>query len=132
MLFLTIASSYNNNIILLLVGWICFPLFILMGAVKQHSIRDTLTSQTTQSIIIGLPMRAMPNRKMEAALSVQQKDKMVDRTPRRLCMSHSNFRRKGVGHFRRQVQKSDWINSDRQSGSDQLGSTRTNSDLIKK
>ena len=32
----------------------------------------------------------------------------------------------------RQVQKSDWINSDRQSGSDQLGSTRTNSDRIKK
>ena len=32
----------------------------------------------------------------------------------------------------RQVQKSDRINSDRQSGSDQLGSTRTNSDRIKK
>ena len=31
----------------------------------------------------------------------------------------------------RQVQKSDRINSDRQSGSDQLGSTRTNSDRIK-
>ena len=33
---------------------------------------------------------------------------------------------------KRQVQKSDRINSDRQSGSDQLGSTRTNSDRIKK
>ena len=32
----------------------------------------------------------------------------------------------------RQVQKSDRINSDRQSGSEQLGSTRTNSDRIKK
>ena len=32
----------------------------------------------------------------------------------------------------RQVQKSDRINSDRQSGTDQLGSTRTNSDRIKK
>ena len=31
----------------------------------------------------------------------------------------------------RQVQKSDRINSDHQSGSDQLGSTRTNSDRIK-
>ena len=30
--------------------------------------------------IIGLPFRAMPNEKMEAALSVQQKDKMVDRS----------------------------------------------------
>ena len=37
------------------------------------------------------------------------------------------------GNFlNRQVQKSDRINSDRQSGSDQLGSTRTNSDRIKK
>ena len=34
--------------------------------------------------------------------------------------------------FIRQVQKSDRINSDRQSGSDQLGPTRTNSDRIKK
>ena len=32
----------------------------------------------------------------------------------------------------RQVQKSDRINSDRQSGSDQLGSTQTDSDRIKK
>ena len=32
----------------------------------------------------------------------------------------------------RHVQKSDRINSDRQSGSDQLGSTRTNSDRMKK
>ena len=30
----------------------------------------------------------------------------------------------------RQVQKSDRINSDRQSGSDQLGSTRINSDRL--
>ena len=35
-------------------------------------------------------------------------------------------------HSARQVQKSDRINSERQSGSDQLGSTRTNSDRIKK
>ena len=34
--------------------------------------------------------------------------------------------------LKRQVQKSDRINSDRQSGLDQLGSTRTNSDRIKK
>ena len=56
-------------------------------------------------------MRGMPNRKMEAALSVQLKDKMVDRTPRRLCMSHSNFCREGVGHFRlsgEQMCKSIW------------------------
>ena len=33
---------------------------------------------------------------------------------------------------KRQVQKSDRIHSDRQSWSDQLGSTRTNSDRIKK
>ena len=32
----------------------------------------------------------------------------------------------------RQIQQSDRINSDRQSGSDQLGSSRTNSDRIKK
>ena len=89
----------------------CFPLFISMGAVKQHSIRDPLTSQTTQSFIIGLPMRARPNGKMKAALSVQQKDKMVDRTLRRLCMSHSNFCREGVGHFSssgKQMCKSIW------------------------
>ena len=34
--------------------------------------------------------------------------------------------------LKRQVQKSDRINSHRQSGLDQLGSTRTNSDRIKK
>ena len=37
-----------------------------------------------------------------------------------------------ISNGKRQVQKSDRINSDRQSGSDQLGSTRTNSDRIKK
>ena len=78
-----------------------FPSLHLNGCCETaYSIRDPLTSQTAQSIIIGLPRGAMPNRKMEAALSVQQKDKMVDRTPRRLCMSHSNFCREGVGHFR--------------------------------
>ena len=35
-------------------------------------------------------------------------------------------------HIMRQVQKSDGINSDRQSGSDQLGSTRIVSDNEKK
>ena len=71
-----------------------FPSLHLNGCCETaYSIRDPLTRQTTQSIIIGLPMRAMPNRKMEAALSVQQKDKMVDRTPRGLCMSH--FRSSG-------------------------------------
>ena len=44
---------------------------------------------------IGRPVRATPNHKMEAASSVQQKDKMADGTPswefrrRRLCVSHS-------------------------------------------
>ena len=33
---------------------------------------------------IGRPVRATPNHKMEAASSVQQKDKMADGTPRRL------------------------------------------------
>ena len=33
---------------------------------------------------------AKPNNKMEAASSVQKKDKMADRTPRRLCVSHSS------------------------------------------
>ena len=41
-------------------------------------------------IIIGRPVRATPNHKMEAASSVQQKDKMADGTPRRLCLSHSS------------------------------------------
>ena len=35
-------------------------------------------------------MRATPNHKMEANSSVQQKDKMADGTPRRLCVSHSS------------------------------------------
>ena len=47
--------------------------------------------------IIGLPFRAMPNQKMEAALSVQQKDKMADRSG---CYQTSDFLGKGVGHFR--------------------------------
>ena len=34
-------------------------------------------------------MTATPNQKMEAASSVQQKDKMAGGTPRKLCMSHS-------------------------------------------
>ena len=38
---------------------------------------------------IGRPVRATPNHKMEATSSVQQKDKMADGTPRRLCVSHS-------------------------------------------
>ena len=38
----------------------------------------------------------------------------------------------GRRNLKREVQKSDRINSDRQSVSDQLGSTRTNSDRIKK
>ena len=40
--------------------------------------------------------------------------------------------KKKLAQVNRQVQKSDRINSDRQSGSDQLGSTRTNPDRIKK
>ena len=39
---------------------------------------------------IGRPVRATPNHKMEAASSVQQKDNITDRTPRRLCVSHSS------------------------------------------
>ena len=38
---------------------------------------------------IGRTVRATPNHKMEAASSLQQKDKMADGTPRRLCVSHS-------------------------------------------
>ena len=40
-------------------------------------------------IFIGRLVRATPNHRMEAASSVQQKDKMADRTTRRLCVSHS-------------------------------------------
>ena len=47
--------------------------------------------ELTHSIFfIGRPVRATPNHKMEAASSVQQKDNMTDRTPRRLCVSHSS------------------------------------------
>ena len=46
--------------------------------------------------IIGLPFRAMPNQKMEAALSVQQKDKMADRSG---CYQTSDFLRKRGGSF---------------------------------
>ena len=66
------------------------------------------------------PVRATPNQKMEAASSVQQKDKMAGGTPRKLRMSHSvgngtwnvaNFCRVGTGHFRssgKQIWKSIW------------------------
>ena len=40
-------------------------------------------------IIIGLPVRATPSRKMGATSSVQQNAKIADGTPRRLCVSHS-------------------------------------------
>ena len=40
------------------------------------------------TVMIGLPERATPNRKMEASVSVQQRDKMADGPPRRLCVSH--------------------------------------------
>ena len=43
-----------------------------------------------------------------------------------------HFKREKSVFWKRQVQKSDQINLDGQSGSDQLGSTRTNSDRIKK
>ena len=51
--------------------------------------------------------------------SAQQKDKMVDRTPRRLCIFYSsfigsNFCREGTGHFRlsgKQIWKSIWTNT---------------------
>ena len=47
--------------------------------------------ELTHSIFfIVRPVRATPNHKMEAASSVQQKDNMTDRTPRRLCVSHSS------------------------------------------
>ena len=41
--------------------------------------------------IIGLPFRAMPNQKMEAALSVQQKDKMAEGNRRGLWVSHASL-----------------------------------------
>ena len=40
-------------------------------------------------VIIGMPVRAMPNQ--EANSFYVKRDKMVDGTPRRLCMSHSPF-----------------------------------------
>ena len=40
-------------------------------------------------LFIGRLVRATPNHRMEVASSVQQKDKMADRTTRRLCVSHS-------------------------------------------
>ena len=45
-----------------------------------HVINPTCPLDRTilQQIIIGLPVRARPNQKMEAALTVQQKNKMVD------------------------------------------------------
>ena len=39
---------------------------------------------------IGQLVEATPNHKLEAASSVQQKDKMADGTPRRLCVSYSS------------------------------------------
>ena len=56
-------------------------------------------------IILGRPVRATPNHKMEANSSVQQKDKKADGTPRRLCVSHSSSMgpisaEKGTVHFR--------------------------------
>ena len=42
--------------------------------------------------IVGLSVRATPNPKMEAALFVQEKDKMADGTPRRFWVSHSPFK----------------------------------------
>ena len=44
----------------------------------------------TENVIIGRPVMAKPNYKMETASSVQKKDKTADRTPRRLCVSHSS------------------------------------------
>ena len=44
----------------------------------------------TENVIIEWPVMAKPNYKMETASSVQKKDKIVDRTPRRLCVSHSS------------------------------------------
>ena len=41
-------------------------------------------------VILGRPVRATPNHKMEANSSVQQKDKKADGTPWRLCVSHSS------------------------------------------
>ena len=46
--------------------------------------------------------------------------------------SHGENNSLQAAFYTRQVQKSDRINSDCQSRSDQLGSTRTNSDRIKK
>ena len=56
------------------------------------------------SLLIGLPVRATPNPKMATASSVQEKDKMADRTPRRFCVFHSllkwgRFLRGGDGSF---------------------------------
>ena len=72
------------------------------------------------TFIFGLPVRAMANQKMEATLTLQHKEKMVDGTPRRLCISYSsftgsNFCSKGTGDFRlsgKQIWKSIWTNTE--------------------
>ena len=68
--------------------------------------------------------------------SAQQKDKMVDGTPRRLCISYSsfigsNFCSKGTGHFRlsgKQIWKSIWTNTKLLQGV--IGSISTLNDYL--
>ena len=61
----------------------------------------------TENVIIEWPEMAKPNYKMETASSVQKKDKMADRTPRRLCVSHSSsfFCGEGTGLLRSSGEK---------------------------
>ena len=72
-----------------------------------------------QVLFLGCLWGLCPNKKMEATLTLQQKEKMVDGTPRRLCISYSsfigsNFCSKGTGHFRlsgEQIWKLIWTNT---------------------
>ena len=66
-------------------------------------------------LFVGLPLRAMPNHKLGHNY-VKTKDQMVDRSLRRLCVSHSPFNgadfcREGTSHFRssgKQIWKAIW------------------------
>ena len=72
-----------------------------------------------QVIFLGCLWRQCPIKKNVATLTLQHKEKMVEETPRRLCISYSsfvgsNFCSKGTGHFRlsgKQIWKSIWTNT---------------------
>ena len=72
----------------------------------EQGLNETTTAKAIHPyiyFIIGLPVRATPNQEIPLAMS--KKDKMVDETPRRLCVRHSPFNGvdfcgKGTGHIR--------------------------------